>query len=87
MGQFYLCCHPQIIHLQFYHKEKYAKRRKCFKSPTCAKSNSRCLGGFRDFFHFNINQIIDMKRRRNGAEIKSMRPEDVLFLLFPCAKT
>lgn len=39
------------------------------------------------FFHFNINQIIDMKRKRNGAEIKSVRPEDVLFLLFPHAKT
>lgn len=32
---------------------------------------------------FNINQIIDMKRKRNGAEIKSVRPDDVLFPLFP----
>lgn len=35
---------------------------------------------------FNINQIIDMKRKRNGAEIKSVRPDDVLFPLFPHAK-
>lgn len=38
------------------------------------------------FFLFNINQIIDMKRKRNGAEIKSVRPQDVLFPLFPHAK-
>lgn len=28
---------------------------------------------------FNISQIIDMKRKRNGVEIKSVRPDDVLF--------
>lgn len=40
---------------------------------------------YRFFFFslFNINQIIDMKRKGNGAEIKSMRPDDVLFPLFP----
>lgn len=32
---------------------------------------------------FYINQIIDMKRKRNGAEIKSVRPDDALFPLFP----
>lgn len=35
------------------------------------------------FFLFNINQIIDLKRKWNGAEIKSVRPDDVLFPLFP----
>lgn len=38
------------------------------------------------FFLFNINQIIEMKRKRNGAEIKSMRPDDVLFPFIPHAK-
>lgn len=36
-----------------------------------------------EIFSFNINQIIDMKRERNGGEIKSARPDDVLFPLFP----
>lgn len=43
------------------------------------KSKGGGLHGLRDFFLFKTNQIIDMKRKRNGAEIRSMRPDDMLF--------
>lgn len=35
------------------------------------------------FSFFNTNQIIDMKRKSNRSEMRSMRPDDMSFPLFP----
>lgn len=50
-------------------KGKYANRQTRFKSLEVQRRLPRWIPP----------QIIDMKRKRNGVEIKSVRPDDVLF--------
>lgn len=52
-------------------------------SPYVCEEQRRRSRWIERLFSFKTNQIIDMKRKRNGAEIRSMRPDDMLFPLFP----
>lgn len=78
----------QTAHLRPYtktnqNKDESANSQTRFKSALLQRAKEDASMDLKIFVPLHINQIIDIKRKRNVAEIKSRSPDVVLLLLFP----